>query len=300
NAEGGLLSRSAILRSTRLRLALIEVSGRLAAVADQAGVTVSGDLDGIVQAAVDAQENIAKAQLPKAELDAITSWARVDARQIDAIVRRTTERITSALWPLSAEADAAMRRELVRGLMAGSGPRQTAARIVQRAEGQFNGGLARALTIVRTETLDAHRAAAAAAHKANSDVLAGWIWLTSLSGKPCPACLGMSGTVHPLTEPGPQGHQNCRCTRMPKTKTWRELGIDLPEEPDQVPSAANWFNKQPVKRQKDILGPARYAAWKRGDYPMDQWAVKRANADWRPSYVTSPLPNGGRDTRLAS
>jgi hypothetical protein len=41
-------------------------------------------------------------------------------------VQRTTEQITSDLWPLSSEADAVIRRELVRGIATGSNPRTTA------------------------------------------------------------------------------------------------------------------------------------------------------------------------------
>jgi hypothetical protein len=184
-----------------------------------------------------------------------------------------------------------VRREIVRGIATGSNPRQTASRIMKGAEGGFNGGLSRALTISRTETLDAHRAAAAESHAANADVLGGWVWLTDLSLRTCPACLGMSGTEHPLSEPGPLGHPNCRCSRMPRTKTWAELGIEGMDEPaSSAPDAGDWFAGQDEQTQRSILGAGRYDAWKRGDYPMTAWAVRKPNPEWRPSYQTSPLP----------
>lgn len=299
DAGQGTVTRAQALRSARLRNALAHIADQLALLTDRAGVQLAGDLAQVVRDAAQAQQAIIAAQLPPAERASLAGWDRVDARQLNAIVQRTTEQITSQLWPVSSETDAIIRRELIRGVAAGSNPRQTAQRMLKRAEGGFNGGLARALTIARTETLDAHRAAAAVGQRANADVLAGWIWLTSLAGKVCSACLGMAGTVHPLTESGPNGHQRCRCSRMPKTKSWKELGIDLPEQPDQVPNAENWFNKQPVKRQKEILGPARYKAWKAGKYPMSQWAVKKQNPGWRPSYVRSSV-GAGRSERLAS
>lgn len=293
NAEGGLLSRATILRSRRLQYALQAIAVKLDELTTDGGRLITDDLASVVRAAGEAQEAIVASQLPKAELDNLVGWVKVDPKAIDAIVRRSTEKITSDLWPLSAEADGVIRRELVRGIATGSNPRTTAARIMKGAEGGFNGGLARALAISRTETLDAHRAAAAESHAANADVLGGWVWLTDLrvSPPPCPACLGMSGTEHPLSEPGPQGHVNCRCARMPRTKTWAELGIEGMDEPaPTAPDATEWFAGQDEKTQRSILGPARFEAWKAGDYPIDQWAVRKENPEWRASYQTSPLP----------
>jgi hypothetical protein len=291
NAQGGVFSRSTLLRSRRLQFALTHIAQALVGLSEDAGRLITDDLPGVVRAAGEAQEAIIASQLPKAERDSLAGWDRVDTRQIDAIVKRSTEQITSKLWPLSSEADAVIRREIVRGVATGSNPRDVASKIMKGSEGGFNGGLSRALTIARTETLDAHRAAAAVAHAENEEVLGGWVWLTDLSPRVCPACLGMSGTEHPLTEPGPLGHANCRCSRMPRTKTWAELGIEGMDEPASLaPDAGEWFAAQDEKAQRDILGAGRYDAWKRGDYPMSKWAVKVPNPDWRTSYQTSRLP----------
>jgi len=290
NAQGGLLSRAMILRSRRLQYALQVIAQKLDQLTTDAGRLITDDLPGVVRAAGEAQEAIIASQLPKAKVPDLAGWVKPDARALDAIVKRSTEQITSELWPLSSEADAVIRRELVRGIATGANPRAIATRVMKGAEGGFNGGLSRALTIARTETLDAHRAAAAESQAANADVLDGWVWLTDLSPRTCPACLGMAGTVHPLSEPGPLGHPNCRCSRMPKAKTWRDLGIDLDEPEAATPNAGDWFAGQDEKTQRSILGPARYAAWARGDYPMDAWAVRKPNPAWRASYQTSSIP----------
>ncbi|MFC5268455.1 phage minor head protein [Kribbella qitaiheensis] len=290
DADEGTVTQAQALRASRLQQALDAVSRALVALIEAAGITITTDLPKVVREAGEAQAAIIGSQVPKDQLDNLAGWDRVDPEQIAAIVKRSTERITSQLWPISAEADAVIRRELVRGIASGSNPRQTAARMIKNAEGGFNGGLTRALVISRTETLDAHRAAAKVSQEANADVLGGWVWLTDLSPRTCPACLGMSGTEHPLSEPGPQGHQQCRCSRMPRTKTWAELGFEDMDEPGPVtPDAGEWFAQQDEKTQRSILGAGRYEAWKRGDYPMDNWAVRKQNPDWRPSYVTSPL-----------
>lgn len=303
SSERGTISRASILRSTRLHNALIAIARQLTRLADDAGVRIIGDLDTVIHQAGAAQVAIIGSQLPREERDQLIGWDRVDLPELDAIVQRSTQQITSLTWPLSAEADAVVRREIVRGIAAGTNPRATADRIVQRAQGGFNGGLTRALTIARTETLDAHRAAAAVAQRQNAGTLKGWVWLCSLSARTCPACLAMNGTEHSLDERGPLGHQNCRCTRVPLTKTWRDLGIDRDELPSLLPNAGEWFDQQPVATQQRILGPARYDAWKRGDFPIGQWATRKSNPDWRASYVTSPVPKGGRAgsvDRLAS
>jgi SPP1 gp7 family putative phage head morphogenesis protein len=288
NAQGGMLSRAAILRSRRLAIALDAIARQLTQLTDDAGIQITADLTTVVQQASAAQEAIIASQLPKAAAALIT--ADVPVQALSAIVQRSTETVTSSLWPISSEADAAIRRGLVRGLANGSNPNKVARDIIRGTEGHFNGGLSRALTIARTEILDAYRDAAKESHQANADVLDGWIWLTKLDALTCPACLGMAGSEHPLDESGPDGHQNCRCARMPKTKTWAELGIDLDEPAPATPDAEAWFSALDEATQRQILGPARYAAWAAGNYPLSKWATVRHNDGWRRSYVPTPAP----------
>lgn len=291
NAQGGMFSRSTLLRSRRLQYALEHIAQALVRLAEAAGLRITDDLPAVVRASGEAQAAIIGSQLPKAERDGLAGWTSVNSNAIDAIVTRSTERITSSLWPLSAEADAVIRRELVLAISTGTNPKAVATRIMNGAEGGFNGGLSRALTVSRTELLDANRAAAALSHEANADVLRGWVWLTQLSPRTCPACLGMSGTEHPLSEPGPQGHQQCRCARGPLTKSWADLGLDIDEPASVMPDAGEWFDGLTDQEQRSILGAGRYVAWKRGGYPMSKWATKVPNPAWRPSYQTSKLPN---------
>lgn len=296
---GDRVTRAQLLRSTRLRKALAVVADRLDDLATAAGVTITGDLPAVIDHAGGAQASIIDTQLPpnSPHLVDADAWSRVDERQITAIVERSTEQITSLTKPLSAEAYDVVRRELIRGVAAGSNPRETARRMVARAEGGFNGGLTRALVISRTETLDAHRAAAQLGQAQHTDVLAGWTWVADLGPRTCPACLAQHGTVHDLTEPGPLGHQQCRCGRVPVTKSWADLGFPELDEPRSlVPDAEAYFTGLPIADQKAILGPARHEAWTRGDYPMSQWATRRSTPGWRDSYVVSPVPKpkGGR------
>jgi SPP1 gp7 family putative phage head morphogenesis protein len=290
-AGEGRITRKAVMRSERLRKALDAIRSSLADLFDQSGQIIIEQLDDVVTQAGLTQETLIAGQLPEDERAAVKQWSRVDSRQIGAIVTRSTEQITKLSFPLSDEATATMRRELVRGLAGGKNPRDVAAKMIKRTEGLFNGGLPRALTIARTEMLDAHRTAAALADAENADILEGWIWTASLSARTCPACWGMHGTLFPITQAGPEGHQNCRCVRVPKTKTWAELGFEGLDEPvSLMPDAATVFDGLPAGTQRDILGPRRHDAWKNGDYPIDSWATKRTNDSWRDSWVPSKAP----------
>lgn len=290
-AGDGRITRKAVMRSERLRKALAAIRVSLDNLFEQSGQSAIDNLADIVDQAGRTQEILIANQLPEAERAIVDGWTRVDQRQIDAIVARSTEQITKVSYPLSDNAVATMRRELVRGLAGGKNPRDVAAKMIKRTEGTFNGGLSRALTIARTETLDAHRAASQLADEANVDVLSGWVWTASLTSRTCPACWGMHGQLFPVDQAGPEGHQNCRCARVPKTKTWAELGFAGVEEPPSLMlDAKTVFDGLPADKKLEILGPKRYDAWSNGAYPIDAWATKRSNGDWRDSWVPSKVP----------
>lgn len=296
---GDRISRVALMRSERLRKVLTLVAFHLQELSDQAQVRILGDLERVIDIAGSAQASIIDSQLPagSTHLIDLQDWTRVDDRALSAIVHQSTQQITSTMRPLSADATRATRLELLRGYAAGQTPRATAARIVARTEGRFNGGLTRALAIARTEMLDASRAGAHLGRMQNADVLRGWSWHCELSPRSCPACISMDGQVFPLDVPGPDDHVNGRCTAVPETKTWAELGIDLPEPTPIRQDAGDWFAEQPATVQKQILGPSRYEAWKAGDYPMQEWAHTVANPDWRSSVQVTKPPasySGGR------
>lgn len=284
----GQFTRAKIMRSRRLANALALIEQRLSALSELAADGTIEQLRSVVQRAGKTTDQLIASMLPPSAN--VNGWARVDASQIDAIITRTTEQITKLSWPLSFEATDAMRRELVRGVAVGVNPRVTARRIVKRTETIFNGGLSRALTIARTETLDAYRSAAKLGEEANTDVLAGWTWVASLTTRTCPACWSMHGREFETTDPGPNGHQNCRCVRAPRTKTWRELGFTVDEPGSVLPNSQATFRQLPDADQRAVLGPRRWAAYTAGDYPIGAWATRRENPGWRDSWVTSRAP----------
>ena len=225
------------------------------------------------------------AALIGAQLPSLWPLARPAKPELDAIVQRATTQITSRMWVLSDEATEAMRRRLVQGVAAGRNPRDTARLMVADVQDAFDGGLARAQVISRTETIDAYRTGAKAHHEANSDVLQGWVWLANLSARTCPSCVAMHGTEHDLDEPGPLDHPQGRCSRMPLVKP--ELVPNAPKP--VIESGPEWLARQPEGVQRSVLGPRRFEAWQDGNYPASRWAVRRESEAWRPSYGPGPI-----------
>lgn len=278
--------RQLIYQSERIRKALQTAAEKLDDLARQTGARIRLDLPGVLYRGDDILAQVVRSQLPPA-LD--PSLSRMSADALDAIVGRSVGQIESRLRPLSADAVAVMRAELIRGVAAGTNPNEVASHMLRRVQDGFDGGLARARTIARTEMLDAHRTAALLARQRDADVLQGWMWTCSLSSRTCPACLSMHGTLFAVDDPGPDGHPNCRCTATPITRSWRDLGIDLEEMPASFPDARAWFDGQPEQTQIDIMGRRRLADLRAGRLDWEDLPVKRSNPGWRDSYGTRPL-----------
>lgn len=281
-------SRRQILRSQRITAALNHTGEQLAALADTAGVTITGELPAFTALADTAQQTLFVSQLGGAA--ASVSWSRANLKALEAIVARVTGQVESLARALPAGQQAAMKASLTRGVAIGENPLNTARQMVGRLGGVFNGGLARAENIARTEMLDAYREAARASRAANVDVLAGWQWSCDLSSRTCPACLAMDGQVFSLDAPGPLGHQQCRCTAVPVSKSWAELGIDAPEPASTRQSGREWYAKQPRRTQEQIMGRDRAAALRSGDLRWEDIPQRRHTPGWRDSIVTRKLP----------
>ena len=301
--QDGRITRTMVVRSQRAQAALEATATTLGQLAEQAGFTIAQDLQALIDHASRAEHDMIASQLTgvrRADLRA--SLVRADPGQIRAMVQRATERITSLTRPLGVEATTAVRRELLRGIAVGTNPRQAARRMVRGVEDKFLGGLNRALVISRTELLDATRAAQQATDAANADVLAGWVWLAHLDPATCRSCVAQHGNLHPIDQPGPLDHQQGRCTRVPKTKSWEELGFTgIEDPPDSTPDAVAWFNNLTEDQQRAMLTDRGFDAWQRGQYPMESWSSRRTVDGWRDSWGASrppqPLPTPERQWR---
>lgn len=289
DSVNGKVSRAKVRANSRLKQALEVTRANLDGLQDAANKTITTDLPEAINLGGTTGAGVAASQLPPGQVGLVVAWDSVSPEAIAAMVERTTEQIHSLTKPIPADTVRLMKRELIRGISVGANPRETARRIIKRAEGQFNGGLNRALTIARTETLDAHRAGAAVAAKQNADILQGWKWSCSFSGRTCAACLSMHGREFTNDDPGPQGHPNCRCARVDITKSWRDLGFDIEEPKDVFPDGRAWYDGLTPDSQAEIMGKSRRDLLASGDIKWEDLATKQENPGWRPSYQATPI-----------
>lgn len=185
--------------------------------------------------------------------------------------------LRTLLGQLAGEASGRVADALTTAVALGYGPRRTAAMVRE----SLGGNAARALTIARTETMRAYREAASRTYEANADVLDGWIWTASLSARTCAMCVAMHGTTHPVSE-RLDSHPNCRCTAVPRTKSFAELGlVGIPETRPELPElGVDWFARQAPERQLAILGPAKFEAYQRREITLRDLIGIRRSATW--------------------
>ena len=281
------ITQTRLFRSAKVASALQVIANSLEELAAQTAVVITDGAGQVTSIALTAQAAIAGSQLPRQFPGNLLATVNPDV--VDTIVHRTSQQITARSRALADAGQVAVRAALIRGAASTDHPTKVARDMVATARaGGVTLPLQRATAISRTELNDAARAATQSWGTANARTLRGWEWLSSRSKTTCPACWGMDGTFHELTESGPDGHVQCRCTRMLRTKTWRELGLDLDEPAglDRLP-AEEHFRTLSKDDQLEIMGPSRLKALNAGA-PWSSLATETPNADWRRSFQMTP------------
>lgn len=280
-----------LARAGTLRAALTHSQAVLTTSTATAATAINGSANATIAATGHIEPAVIATQVPAAERAHVTNLVagRVTAPAVDIVTARAASRITAVTRPVPDLVHRAIERVLTRGIAAGDNPRTVAAALLARIQGVYTLGLDRALTIARTEILDAYRAASAMVHTANRDVLDGWVWLADLGRRCCPACWAMHGTTHPIDEPGPNDHPNGRCARVPKVRPWADLGISTPEPPDLIPDARARFAALSPADQAAIMGPGRLDLLTSGRIQWDDLATTRTNHGWRDSTTPTPV-----------
>ncbi len=289
-ADDGRLTAAQVNRAERLQAALALADTEAERLRQYAADNITADVPTAVQYGADAARNLTAAQLPP-DAPRLPAWVAMNETTVQAIIARTTQQIHASSIPLSVAMVAGMRAELANGISVGDNPRTTGRKIMTRLEGAFNGGLARATRIARTEMLDAQRTAQLQTEQLNGDLITGWIWHATFDARTCTSCLSMHGTVHDINEFGPADHQNGRCARLPKTKTWAELGFTgiEDEDPDYQGERDAWFENLTDDTQRAVMGPARLELFKSGAIGWDDLTTRKDNPNWRSAHYATPV-----------
>jgi len=171
---------------------------------------------------------------------------------------------------------------LTRGLVAGDG----IPKLSRDMSGVLNKSLkAGAGRLVRTEIQRVANESMVEMAKQNRDIIKFEQWTATLDLSTCPICGNLDQRTWKVGEGRvPPSHPNCRCIRIPITKSWRELGIDADEVPEGDRESMNglvpgkttypqWFAKQPKNFQLTVLGPTRFRLFNSGKLPFKAFAT---------------------------
>lgn len=283
---GEPLHPAQIAQLARTQRALVVTADKLTELVGEFETILDEPLREIVQRTADMTSQVVASQLP--DLPAFQSFTRVDAAAMQQIIDRTMTSIVSSAQPLAPDALDAVKASLIRAIPAGWSPEKAAREMLKRTRSSFNGGLGRAMRIARTEMLTAHRTANQHQMQSNPAVTK-WRWQAHLDATTCGACLGMHGTEHPIDEYGPAGHPNCRCTSIPVTSSWADLGFPGLDEPDDLfETAEQWIAANPYDAVQ-ALGPDRYQMLMDGKITLADLATKKSNPEWMDHYVATSL-----------
>jgi len=173
------------------------------------------------------------------------------------------------------QAAADVARVIMESIGLGRNPKAWAGALTQALGANLTSGLRTARTI----QLWSYRESTRANYVANQEIVPKWQWYASLDGITCPACIALHGKIFDNANPM-EGHWNCRCTLLPVTIL--DTGRD-------VQSGEEWFKAQPEARQRDILGPGKYDAWKEGKFEFGQLAKHTDDVAFGKMWTETPL-----------
>lgn len=283
-ARGETVNAAWLAKERRYWMLMVQVEGQVNRMAAQAGPLVRQQQAAAIAAAASHAEALARAALGPPPPGVAVAWNRVPVEATRELIGALGDGrpLGDLLATFGPEARIAADEALTTALVRGQSPR-LAAKALEATVQAF--GRNRALRLARTETLRAYRAASIANY-AQNDVVTGWRWISAHGKGTCLACLGRDGQVFDKGKPFP-AHANCRCTSVPITRTWKDLGFDLPE-PAQPETGAAWFARQSEATQRAMLGPTAYPLFVKGNITLADFVEEGTNR-WGPYTAQRPL-----------
>lgn len=257
--QGKIVSETDLLREVRYRSFIAQIREEMVSYADLVTAKVSKvQLEAISLAfeQADASINFIFQDLPSGILESFTRFDEYSARNI--IVKLNDERylksLTGKFEPLVLQG---IREVLVDGVITGRSLKDVKRDLISRFEIVPN----RAETIARTEINSAYREGNLERYRLSRTVKA-WEWSATLDERTCPICIALDGRQFPL-ETVFATHPNCRCSPIPITYTFEELGLGYlklkePTPPDMGKRGEDWFRAQSKSVQERILGRSKF------------------------------------------
>lgn len=161
--------------------------------------------------------------------------------------------------------------------------------------------------IIRTATTHYSQVARSKITEANKDLFSAEEWVATLDGRTCAICGALDGKRFEIGKgPFPPAHINCRCQRVPVTKSWKELGFDGLDEDQplstrpfvadtrpvsKIPQSQrdavigtttsknynDWLKTQSASFQDQALGKTKGKLFRQGDLEMDRFIDRQRN-----------------------
>lgn len=195
---------------------------------------------------------------------------------------------------LTTVAQKRVREAIQQGFVEGEGIDQMVRRIRGTRALNYRDGILdinrrSAQMVVRTAVNHTSNVARSELYKANSGLIKGVRWVSTLDGRTSKVCISRDGNVYEVDKgPRPPAHPNCRSSTMPVLKSWKELGIRLNEAPagtrasmdGQVPDRltyGEWLRMQPAGFQDEVLGKKKGRLFRKGGLTVDRFVDRRGN-----------------------
>ena len=194
------------------------------------------------------------------------------------------------------------RFRFARAVRLGVSQGETTEQIVTRVAGAPRKGItgvmgvsrANARALVHTSVQALANEARVETFRKNADIVDGIVWLATLDPATCIVCAVRDGREYTNEDPPqPVGHDhawnggpgvihwNCRCIATPRTKLFKDLGIDI-DEPKVVartsssgPVSGNmtfekFLNRKGKAFAEEVLGKGRAELWRSGKLTLEQ------------------------------
>lgn len=167
-----------------------------------------------------------------------------------------------------------IKRQIRMGIVQGETTQQIVRRVYGTSAAAFGDGSFAQVrrnvsATVRTAVGHVSNHARQGTYADNADLIKGILYVATLDNRTTLTCASLDGQVFPIDSgPRPPQHWQCRSTTSPVLRSWRELGIDLGDDPEgtrasmngQVPASTTygqWLKRQPHEVQEDVLGKTR-------------------------------------------
>lgn len=260
--------------------------------------------DRALAAAAEAQAKAIKKALDRSYAVADISAALPPATFLEGIASATIMGAPAEEWWARQARDTSFRFSTAvrQGLVAGDTTEQIVARVAGRAgyPGIMDTSRANARSLVHTAIGQASADARHETYRRNGDIVEGIRQVSTLDSHTTEVCMAYDGAEFDLDgnpingttlpyENGVPRHWACRSVEVPITKTFKELGIDLPEPgageraSSDGPVPGKWtfddfLGSLTKDEQDEALGPGRAELWRDGTITLQQLLDQRGNA----------------------